>query len=98
MRISDWSSDVCSSDVRQVELHRTGRGVVDDDHLQRAVMLGEHAVDRALQLGLAVEVGNDHADQRVAALGLLHARPPYAFSLGSLGPPALIWRNSRRVG
>src|SRR3546814_3722986 len=52
MRISDWSSDVCSSD-------------------------------------LAVEVGNDHADQRVAALSLLHARPPLCLQPGKPGAARL---------
>src|SRR3546814_7759930 len=36
MRISDWSSDVCSSDLRAAELHavvraRVDEGVVDDE-------------------------------------------------------------------
>src|SRR3546814_3178804 len=30
MRISDWSSDVCSSDLRRIGEHRQGRAVKDE--------------------------------------------------------------------
>src|SRR3546814_7169390 len=33
MRISDWSSDVCSSDLRQRRLHRAV-AAIDDEHLR----------------------------------------------------------------
>ncbi len=75
---------------RQVQLHRTGRGVVDHHDLQRCVVLRQHAVDGALQLRLPVEVGDDDADQRAGVLPRVHAFIP--------GPRAFNWRNSRRVG
>src|SRR3546814_19715519 len=34
MRISDWSSDVCSSDLKQIYISTCGRGLEPVDHVQ----------------------------------------------------------------
>src|SRR3546814_10426241 len=69
MRISDWSSDVCSSDLvdRAVRLHRRNRMLVDELHLPFA--LQQHAEqiegdDIALQHDA---VDEEHGDRFVRA-------------------------------
>src|SRR3546814_5740526 len=63
MRISDWSSDVCSSDLRRGnEIGRDGKADAD-----RAAGLGE---DRRIDAGeLAV-----HGDQRAAGIARIDRR------------------------
>src|SRR3546814_3060843 len=51
MRISDWSSDVCSSDLRHL---RARRGYSGRDHVTR---IGTHVVD---QLGAALAHRRPH--------------------------------------
>src|SRR3546814_17504249 len=78
MRISDWSSDVCSSDLLQVvEQNLAG-------NLAFALGLNCHVFfDRCLflQLALVQNVPNMQADAllgRLAQLGPLGLAPPYA--------------------
>src|SRR3546814_13042456 len=54
MRISDWSSDVCSSDLLALGDYRRGVGE-DAQHVQRAV--GNHELERAAEQ----EVADQHA-------------------------------------
>src|SRR3546814_9992225 len=65
MRISDWSSDVCSSDLVQKPLRIQRRHAAEAGRSDRlAVVLvghvagGEHALDRSLR-GAAAEPGAD---------------------------------------
>src|SRR3546814_4995808 len=51
MRISDWSSDVCSSDLRIVTLERQGRDIRDCFHQSDAIRV--HLPHRADHLGMA---------------------------------------------
>src|SRR3546814_13839566 len=51
MRISDWSSDVCSSDLRVAELRRPGFVVL----LVRGGIAGGPPVDHRLQIGVVVQ-------------------------------------------
>src|SRR3546814_19679752 len=57
MRISDWSSDVCSSDLRPVERHRGGDGVEVDEQCDgesdesRLRALVRIAIERGRQRG-----------------------------------------------
>src|SRR3546814_2898722 len=56
MRISDWSSDVCSSDLRHQEAA----------HLRRRRIARHHDVEGALRLRLAQRAaGGGDADQRL---------------------------------
>src|SRR3546814_11895814 len=59
MRISDWSSDVCSSDLQNVVEHLIALGVDDGDAVGRAE--GD--------VGLAA-IGEDAHAQRLQGLGL----------------------------
>src|SRR3546814_4923393 len=62
MRISDWSSDVCSSDLTDVHLDRLGATDAVDHPL----------LDRAQQLGLQADIHlADFVEQQGAAVGLL---------------------------
>src|SRR3546814_11825810 len=81
MRISDWSSDVCSSDLVGGEGDRLGVEITAGERLiglredQRIV---GHAVrlDRQRRRGLAQQVERGAHDLRLAAqaIGVLHAR------------------------
>src|SRR3546814_9429396 len=60
MRISDWSSDVCSSDLQDPHLHAE----IDVDHRQQAIdrravgiLAADHVVERVRAL---VDAGNAH--------------------------------------
>ena len=44
-----------------------GGTIINDDEFDRAVVLLEDAVDRCLQVPVAVEDGKHHADKRVRA-------------------------------
>src|SRR3546814_18633686 len=47
MRISDWSSDLCSSDLWFIDLsHRRGRSILQERH-ERGAMLVDRALLRA---------------------------------------------------
>src|SRR3546814_17732668 len=48
MRISDWSSDVCSSDLRDRMRHRLDRGVLRQRGVERGGRLGKMPHDRLL--------------------------------------------------
>src|SRR3546814_3705007 len=84
MRISDWSSDVCSSDLRD---HVGGEGDgfgVKIAARERLVRIGEdqrivrHAIglDRQRRAGLAqqIEHGAHHLRLTAEAIGILHAQ------------------------
>src|SRR3546814_12075133 len=47
MRISDWSSDVCSSDLALDAEHRDGVAVVGDDRRERRARLAARMLDEA---------------------------------------------------
>src|SRR3546814_5927157 len=74
MRSSDWSSDVCSSDLRQQRrLAGRGLGEVGDvvDHrlgAGQAVLVDEHVHPRAAGLAVALEVVAVEQRQRTAVL------------------------------
>src|SRR3546814_16680 len=76
MRISDWSSDVCSSDLHVVKLRRAGIAVVFKLRLEAAG--GAEAEDRRRQYGdhhrtvdraeLLVQLGGDLRTAQAGAL------------------------------
>src|SRR3546814_20981182 len=55
MRISDWSSDVCSSDLEILPLHING-GIVLDQFVLAAGEAGENGPDVVLRAFVAVEI------------------------------------------
>src|SRR3546814_2121727 len=67
MRISDWSSDVCSSDLRVLDVDR--RAAAKDALAQRGDHLGalDHLADGQATLGTAIDLGDDailrHVDE-----------------------------------
>src|SRR3546814_5575883 len=70
MRISDWSSDVCSSDLRRAEVMGDG----GDEHPTLLLDLGL-LLERAVQLdGHGVEGGGDLIDLRYARAGKSNAQ------------------------
>src|SRR3546814_3388647 len=61
MRISDWSSDVCSSDLMQANIHRGNRFTRLTSYASKARGLHDYVVDQA---------GPDHPNAKVRfALG-----------------------------
>src|SRR3546814_5403502 len=73
MRISDWSSDVCSSDLRETDIGITGGGAgkhmvylsgVTDHHVQDAEMI-EHIVKLVEAKAAEIEAAN--AAEQMAA-------------------------------
>src|SRR3546814_5913662 len=50
MRISDWSSDVCSSDLFEIAGKRLGADVVNMHAAQSSVKKGETLIDTAMTL------------------------------------------------
>src|SRR3546814_12653247 len=50
MRISDWISDVCSSDLRALPARAAGEAVVGDDHA-RAIALDKEAIGDDIAVG-----------------------------------------------
>src|SRR3546814_8899083 len=68
MRISDWSSDVCSSDLRHLRRRRRSRRLA-----------GEHVAHEGGEAGGLLLVGEAGADfcgeVRQAAVALLHRKP-----------------------
>src|SRR3546814_2542922 len=72
MRISDWSSDVCSSDLEILPLHING-GIVLDQFVLAAGEAGENGPDVALRAFVAVEIIAQLAAKRNDAEQLLLA-------------------------
>src|SRR3546814_11937984 len=78
MRISDWSSDVCSSDLQSIDMverltiGRDGGTVGDRDRIGalHAAAIGAEAVDRAADVALAIV----HAAEPQTALRVDGAR------------------------
>src|SRR3546814_6948689 len=76
MRISDWSSDVCSSDLLALDAHFHRLGGLEQQRLRREHMLdlarpdaeGERA-DSAMARGVAVAADDRRAGQRKALFG-----------------------------
>src|SRR3546814_15790757 len=69
MRISDWSSDVCSSDLAQAKLVGYDRHVEHPGH-PAAVIIADLALDAALE-PVQLRLGGDEVDDaasRVAAI------------------------------
>src|SRR3546814_14632739 len=74
MRISDWSSDVCSSDLAQVA---GVQGVAVAGQAVAAVVV-DHRGDE-MQLDVGAIVGGERREQECAAFGdVAGARPPAA--------------------
>src|SRR3546814_5138401 len=61
MRISDWSSDVCSSDLRTAERKLFGRHAMRAEHLQRRAIgfLRIAFFELAILVRPALTIGND---------------------------------------
>src|SRR3546814_8239755 len=67
MRISDWSSDVCSSDLHQAE-HHSGQGAGNADRKRAADLRRDRVADRILpgearllqSLQVACDLGAEH--------------------------------------
>src|SRR3546814_12046655 len=80
MRISDWSSDVCSSDLLAGEDLLTDEAVVDGvhrelEHPDRRRRLREHAAGDADRLPLELGVRDDpvHGAHRIGAPGVVRS-------------------------
>src|SRR3546814_3520122 len=56
MRISDWSSDVCSSDLQREQHRLAGAGRPDDQHMTDIADMKSEA-ERGRAFGLAVKQG-----------------------------------------
>src|SRR3546814_13753714 len=82
MRISDWSSDVCSSDLRDRE----------GDPLERAPIVG---TGRAVDHYWLADVDTNAARRRPQAFHIAE-EPGQRFGL--LAPPGLLRSDERRVG
>src|SRR3546814_2253536 len=77
MRISGWSSDVCSSDLRLVEVGVADQRTGDDDFLTRCRAL----YGCVLRIGRSRNQGDAHHERRSAQLqlgimGFLHSAVP----------------------
>src|SRR3546814_11018001 len=72
MRISDWSSDVCSSDLERIGLGLEARAVAEQDHviIHRHRIVGEMAVVRVMLADL-LDQGPKHPERAVRAAFLL---------------------------
>src|SRR3546814_6801303 len=83
MRISDWSSDVCSSDLLAGQYRQLGEAVVHP-HLAGARDVRQHAVEHPAAVGVGVEalvdeVADAAPGQRTApGIGLLDPRTAVA--------------------
>src|SRR3546814_7708578 len=78
MRISDWSSDVCSSDLRSRSGLRRGLGRGGGRHgdgrtAGEAERLGQR---RGIGGGIAVDAGGDHGDADLAVQIVVERRTP----------------------
>src|SRR3546814_9067490 len=73
MRISDWSSDVCSSDLQRLHAHMNGRAAV------------RRIIDLVARSGRRREPGRGHALQRAAALPAKHVLKHAGQPLGRYG-------------
>src|SRR3546814_2978342 len=93
MRISDWSSDVCSSDLRRVGVQRRCRDVVGlaqvEEHVRAEVARGQVAIGGQAQVAFllarehpgAVAVARDHPG-KVAHVGDLVQQPGRVLAVG----------------
>src|SRR3546814_10451416 len=67
MRISDWSSDVCSSDLRTMSSHFAPRGPLPDADLRSASLIdADDVADLLGELGYPCEM--EEAAERIAAI------------------------------
>src|SRR3546814_21143750 len=104
MRISDWSSDVCSSDLHVVKLRRAGIAVVFKLRLEAAG--GAEAEDRRRQYGdhhrtvdraeLLVKLGGDLRTAQAGALIEILQREEHDRGVGRAR--AAVRSEERRVG
>src|SRR3546814_12843065 len=104
MRISDWSSDVCSSDLVAGLERDEGRNVADqkakaEDHPRRAVVLPQLAIDPGGEADvgdLALVVKRDqprsHRAARVEVLALRHVEIAVALPIANRSPVAQLNR------
>src|SRR3546814_7819241 len=81
MRISDWSSDVCSSDLRGASVRRRpqlGDRIADDRGALRRQQVDQHPPLRAVGiLHLApVAIDRDHLDRQIGARSGEHTSEP----------------------
>src|SRR3546814_2808801 len=70
MRISDWSSDVCSSDLRieetaGVDEHHVGAGIVGRQAVAVGTQFGQDAFAVDQRLGAAEQIGRASCRERV---------------------------------
>src|SRR3546814_16731924 len=90
MRISDWSSDVCSSDLDDEAVHpaHTAFDAVDDA-VDPPAILGaserREAVGQPVRLFERLFLGADGADQCPRADGIFHPRAGLAWPIGDRG-------------
>src|SRR3546814_14083526 len=61
MRISDWSSDVCSSDLDAKALTFTGRVAIDLDLFESSTIITMNALDLAFTSASIAKAGNSDA-------------------------------------
>src|SRR3546814_13622434 len=100
MRISDWSSDVCSSDLAAEQRADLAVGVLADDHV---LAVDRNATKLLLVTGVAHAVpggpGAQHGQRRVRA-GAEHFRMADACTLAYADRPAgvRVRPEERRVG
>src|SRR3546814_18884262 len=93
MRISDWSSDVCSSDLaRRLGLAKGGRGTLED--AQAAAATGQIALSQVWAEVLGAE--GLTAAQMLVTLGDLEHRRRYLNAAATLD--RLLRSEERRVG
>src|SRR3546814_10795391 len=96
MRISDWSSDVCSSDLLELTLIADDLGGLLRQRLVLALGLFNRLLDLHLRIGIFVDLG---AEQRHQVLPRLGERIGHRFappSCLSLSRPWVIGRASCR--
>src|SRR3546814_7585073 len=83
MRISDWSSDVCSSDLaeasggksdRSVRINKLDRGIIGPSHCDRHVIPVNSRAGKKLYRACALRVGEAHRAIGFETLHLLRKR------------------------
>src|SRR3546814_17044653 len=100
MRISDWSSDVCSSDLRVVVVNGERQKVGCDSRLREGQHVGcdKGFLPRCrLQLDDVVEIGDDHLAKRNGHRFMDGVVPFRQFHF-PYSPPTLKRSYARRVG
>src|SRR3546814_18033696 len=95
MRISDWSSDVCSSDLQEAVLLAVG---VETDHVvaaedrQQIILDAEALCLQAAQDAVEAQHGVERADALTDALHVLHQVVAHVLRMGEGEHDALVDR------